>query len=113
MLNVLIGFGIAGTGFGVLLAIVGRAASPENRSLTLGIATAAGSAGQVVVPPLAGALLAVMPWSSVFLVFAALILATLLPPAADLRPAARRRRRGERPAWAPSSGRRCATRRSS
>jgi MFS family permease len=78
MLNVLIGFGVAGTGFGVLLAIVGRAASPENRSLALGIATAAGSAGQVVMPPLAGALLAVMPWSSVFLVFAALILATLL-----------------------------------
>jgi MFS family permease len=78
MLNVLIGFGIAGTGFGVLLAIVGRAASPKNRSLALGIATAAGSAGQVVVPPLAGALLAVMPWSSVFLVLAALILATLL-----------------------------------
>ena len=78
MLNVLIGFGIAGTGFGVLLAIVGRAASPKNRSLALGIATAAGSAGQVVVPPLAGALLAVMPWSAVFLVLAALIMATLL-----------------------------------
>ncbi len=78
MLNVLIGFGIAGTGFGVILAIVGRAASPENRSLTLGIATAAGSGGQVVGPPLAEALLGVMPWSSVFIVFAALILATLL-----------------------------------
>ena len=75
LLNVLIGFGIAGTGFGVILAIVGRAASPERRSLTLGIATAAGSAGQVVGPPLAEALLGVMPWSSVFLVFAALILA--------------------------------------
>ena len=47
-LNILIGFGIAGTGFGVILAIVGRAAKPENRSLALGIATAAGSAGQVI-----------------------------------------------------------------
>jgi MFS family permease len=78
LLNVLIGFGIAGTGFGVLLAIVGRAASPERRSLSLGITTAAGSAGQVVGPPVAEALLGVMPWSSVFLVFAAAILAVLL-----------------------------------
>jgi MFS family permease len=77
LLNVLIGFGIAGTGFGVLLAIVGRAASPERRSLSLGIATAAGSAGQVVGPPTAQALLGVMPWNSVFLVFAAVLVALL------------------------------------
>ncbi len=49
-LEILVGFGIAGTGFGVILAIVGRAASPENRSLALGIATAAGSAGRSLVP---------------------------------------------------------------
>ncbi len=78
ILNILIGFGIAGTGFGVILAIVGRAATPERRSLMLGVATAAGSAGQVFGPPLAEGLLAVMPWSSVFLVFAAMILGTLL-----------------------------------
>jgi MFS family permease len=70
-------FGIAGTGFGVLLAVVGRASSPERRSLTLGIATAAGSAGQLVGPPAAQALLGVMSWSGVFLVFAATILAVL------------------------------------
>lgn len=78
LLNILIGFGIAGTGFGVILAIVGRASSPERRSLMLGIATAAGSGGQVVGPLAAEALLSVMPWSSVFLIFAAAILATLL-----------------------------------
>ena len=78
LLNILIGFGVAGTGFGVILAIVGRAASAEKRSMALGVATAAGSGGQVVGPPLAEALLGVMPWSSVFLVFAALILAALL-----------------------------------
>ncbi|PZQ52189.1 MAG: MFS transporter [Rhodovulum sulfidophilum] len=77
-LNILIGFGIAGTGFGVILAIVGRAASAENRSLVLGIATAAGSAGQVVGPPVAEMLLGLMPWTSVFIVFAVIILATLL-----------------------------------
>jgi MFS family permease len=78
LLNILIGFGIAGTGFGVILATVGRAASPERRSMALGITTAAGSTGQVVGPPLAEALLGAMPWSSVFIIFAGLILATLL-----------------------------------
>jgi MFS family permease len=78
LLNVLIGAGIAGTGFGVILAVVGRTASPEHRSMALGIATAAGSAGQVIGPPIAEALLAVMPWDGVFLVFAGAILSTLI-----------------------------------
>ena len=56
-LNILIGFGIAGSGFGPILAVVGRTASPEKRSLALGITTAAGSAGQVVGPPFAAGLL--------------------------------------------------------
>ncbi|MER5173149.1 MFS transporter [Thioclava sp. GXIMD2076] len=76
-LETLVGFGIAGTGFGVILAIVGRASSDKNRSLTLGIATAAGSAGQVFGAPLAEILLAYMSWQSVFLIFALMILATL------------------------------------
>ena len=41
LLEILVGFGIAGTGFGVVLAIVGRATSDENRSISLGIVTAA------------------------------------------------------------------------
>jgi MFS family permease len=77
-LEILVGFGVAGTGFGVLRAVVARAASDENRSLTLGIATAAGSAGQIIGPPFADALLRVMPWSSVFVVFAGVILLVLL-----------------------------------
>jgi MFS family permease len=77
LLNILVGFGIAGTGFGVILAIVGRASSPGNRSLTLGIATAAGSGGQVVGPLAAEALLSFLSWAQVFLVFAAAILAVL------------------------------------
>ena len=76
--EILVGFGIAGTGFGVILAVVGRASSDANRSMSLGIATAAGSAGQVVGPPVAEALLSVMSWQMVFVVFAAAILATLM-----------------------------------
>ncbi len=75
--EVLVGFGIAGTGFGVILAVVGRAAAPEHRSMSLAIATAAGSAGQVVGAPAAEFLLRMMSWQSVFLVFAALIIAVL------------------------------------
>ncbi|MEP6065081.1 MAG: MFS transporter, partial [Paracoccaceae bacterium] len=71
----LVGFGIAGTGFGVLLAVVGRAASDENRSMTLAIITAAGSAGQIVGPLSAEWLLTMMPWQSVFLIYAASIIA--------------------------------------
>ncbi|KPQ06978.1 MAG: Arabinose efflux permease [Rhodobacteraceae bacterium HLUCCA12] len=78
LLEFLVGFGIAGTGFGVILAVVGRAASDEHRSLALGIATAAGSAGQVVGAPVAEILLAYYSWQVVFIIFAAAILLTLL-----------------------------------
>ena len=76
--EVLIGFGVAGTGFGVILAVVGRASRPEHRSMSLAIATAAGSGGQVIGPPLAEWLLGLMSWPSVFLLFAAAILGSLL-----------------------------------
>ena len=77
-LNILIGFGIAGSGFGPILAVVGRTASAEKRSLALGITTAAGSAGQVVGPPFAALLLSIMPWSSVFVVFAIISILTIV-----------------------------------
>lgn len=77
-LEMMVGFGIAGTSFGVILAVIGRAATDENRSMALGIGTAAGSAGQIVGPPLAEYLLAQMPWQSVFVVFAGCILLALL-----------------------------------
>ncbi|WP_282158484.1 MFS transporter [Shimia thalassica] len=76
--EVLVGFGIAGTGFGVILAVVGRASSDENRSMSLAIATAAGSGGQIFGAPLAEWMLGFMTWQSTFTVFAAAILATLL-----------------------------------
>ena len=78
LLEMLVGFGIAGTGFGVILAVVGRSTSDKHRSMALGIVTAAGSAGQIVGPPVAQALLTSMPWQSVFLVFSGFILVSLL-----------------------------------
>ncbi|WP_422048901.1 MFS transporter [Shimia sp.] len=76
--EILVGFGIAGTGFGVILAVVGRASSDENRSMSLAIATAAGSGGQVFGAPLAEWMLGFLSWQETFLVFAAVILAVLL-----------------------------------
>ena len=76
--EVLVGFGIAGTGFGVILAVVGRAASDENRSMALAIATAAGSLGQVIGAPIAEILLGFMTWQMVFVAFAAAIIAVLM-----------------------------------
>ncbi|WP_299139305.1 MFS transporter [uncultured Tateyamaria sp.] len=74
----LVGFGVAGTGFGVILAVVGRASSDENRSMSLAITAAAGSVGQIFGPPVAEGLLSSMPWQSVFLIFAVAIMAILL-----------------------------------
>lgn len=76
--EVLVGFGVAGTGFGVILAVVGRASSDENRSMSLAIATAAGSAGQVFGAPLAEWMLTLMPWQTVFVVFAGSVLGLVL-----------------------------------
>ncbi len=86
----LVGFGIAGTGFGVILAVVGRAASDENRSMTLAIVTAAGSAGQIIGAPTAEWLLSFLSWQMVFVIFAITVLSLILtlplmrvPPAAS------------------------------
>jgi MFS family permease len=75
--SLFVGFGIAGTGFGVILAIVGRATSDANRSMALGIATAFGSVGQIIGPPTAEFLLRYFNWSIVFLIFAGIVVSTI------------------------------------
>ena len=69
-LELIIGFGIAGTGMGMILAVVGRASSEKNRSMALGIVTAAGSVGQMVCAPLAQTLVDLYGWQQVFIIFA-------------------------------------------
>jgi len=76
--EIFVGFGIAGTGFGVILAVVGRAASDEHRSMSLAIATAAGSAGQVFGAPLAEYLMTFLTWQQTFVFFAGMIIAVLM-----------------------------------
>jgi len=75
--GLLVGMGISGTAFGVVLAVIGRAAPVEKRGLYLGVASALGSVGQVVMPLLASWLTAHFDWQITMLVIAA----TLLPMA--------------------------------
>lgn len=77
-LEILIGFGIAGMGFGVILAVIGRTTSEKNRSLALGIATSAGSLGQIIGPPVIEKLLQQMPWQEVFMVLAVIVMASMV-----------------------------------
>ena len=77
-LEILIGFGIAGMGFGVILAVIGRTTSEKHRSLALGIATSAGSLGQIIGPPVIEKLLQQMPWQEVFMVLAVIVMASMI-----------------------------------
>ena len=76
--GVLIGMGVAGTGFGVIFGMVGRATAEEHRSMALGLATAIGSVGQIIGPPLVGYLLASFHWSDVFWIIGFAVLASLV-----------------------------------
>lgn len=52
-MGMLVGVGVSCTAFGVIMPAVGRAASPEKRSMAMGLVSAAGSLGQVLLVPLA------------------------------------------------------------
>jgi predicted MFS family arabinose efflux permease len=51
-MGLLVGIGVSCTTFGVVLPVVGRMASPEKRSVAMGLVSAGGSAGQVLMVPL-------------------------------------------------------------
>lgn len=78
ILEFIIGFGIAGTGMGMILAVVGRASSDKNRSMSLGIVTAAGSLGQMFGAPIAQNLLNFYSWQDVFIFFALTVIVVMI-----------------------------------
>ena len=82
--QILIGFGLAGAGFSVVLGAVARAANDENRSMALAITTAAGSFGQFAMVPIADYFLQSLGWESAALVLAATAL-LMLPFALGIR----------------------------
>lgn len=67
----LVGVGIAGTGFGVLIGTVSRATPPEERTKTIGIVAAAGSLGTMVIAPIGQGLIDGFGWRAAMIVFAA------------------------------------------
>ncbi len=81
--GVLIGTGLSGTSFGVILAVIGRSVREERRSLFLGIGAAGGATGQLLLVPLGQSFLADYGWSTTLVLFAILVAVTL-PLAAAL-----------------------------
>ncbi|MCC7273137.1 MAG: MFS transporter, partial [Alphaproteobacteria bacterium] len=73
-LGILVGLGISCTSFGVVMTAVGRAASAESRSMAMGVASAGGSLGQVVLVPLAQTITEAWGMPASLLVLAALML---------------------------------------
>lgn len=67
----LLGFGLSGAGFSVVLGVVGRAAPPEKRSAALGIASVGGSIGQFAALPYVQGLIVGFGWSSALVIMAA------------------------------------------
>ena len=68
--GILIGMGIAGTGFGVVLPALARMVSEENRGFALGLGTAAGSLGQLLVIPVAQEFISSYGWQVTLLILA-------------------------------------------
>ena len=68
--GVLIGMGLSGVTFSLVLGVIGRRYPPEKRSMALGIAAAAGSFGQFAMLPLTQWLLTHVGWHGALLTMA-------------------------------------------
>src|SRR5258708_28958882 len=78
--GLLIGFGLSGCSFNLVLSAFGKLLPPEWRGIALGAGTAAGSFGQFLFAPIGVALVDNFGWQPAFTVFAALrLLAIPLP----------------------------------
>ena len=69
--GVLIGLGLSGTTFAVIMGVIGRHTTPQKRSLALGIASAGGSFGQFAVLPVGQMLISTYGWQSALVLLAA------------------------------------------
>jgi MFS family permease len=69
-----IGFGLAGSSFTIVIGAFGKLMPPQWRSLAFGAGTAAGSFGQFVFSPLAVALIDSIGWQDTLVAFAVVVL---------------------------------------
>jgi MFS family permease len=72
--GVLIGFGLSGCSFNLVLSAFSKLLPPERRGVALGAGTAAGSFGQFLFAPFGVAMIDNFGWQSALLVFACLML---------------------------------------
>jgi MFS family permease len=72
--GVLIGFGLSGCSFNLVLSAFSKLLPPERRSVALGAGTAAGSFGQFLFAPFGVAMIDNFGWQSALMVFACLML---------------------------------------
>lgn len=82
--GLLIGVGLSGTSFSVILGAVGRAVPLERRSMAMGISAAAGSFGQFAMLPGTLGLIGWLGWSAALLALG-LLVAFIVPLAALMR----------------------------
>ena len=76
--GILVGAGVAGTSFGIVLPAMARAVAESRRQMALGLGTAAGSLGQFAVVPLAQQLIDSFGWMAALNMLAASALAMAL-----------------------------------
>src|ERR1700710_153339 len=72
--GVLIGFGLSGSSFNLVLSAFSKLLPPERRGIALGAGTAAGSFGQFLFAPFGVALIDNFGWQAALVVFAGLML---------------------------------------
>lgn len=82
--GLLIGIGLSGTSFSVILGVVGRAVPVEKRSMAMGIAAAAGSFGQFAMLPGTLGLIGWLGWSAA-LIALGMMVALIVPLALMVR----------------------------
>lgn len=75
--GVLIGFGLAGASFNLVLGAFGKLLPEEWRPMAFGAGTAAGSFGQFLFPPIGNALINAVGWQDALVWFAAIMLIVL------------------------------------
>jgi MFS family permease len=75
--GVMIGFGLAGCSFSMVIGAFGKLMPERWRSLSFGAGTAAGSFGQFLFSPLAVALIDHIGWRGALLIFAVILLSCL------------------------------------
>jgi MFS family permease len=87
--GVLIGFGLSGCSFNLVLSAFSKLLPPDKRGVALGAGTAAGSFGQFLFAPFGVAMIDSFGWHTALMVFAALMLLIVpLSLALATRPAA-------------------------